>query len=139
MLSPFYHNLYENIDIHSDWKLSDFPLVDQKLFWKSNTIQDNKLLTAEIIDGIVFKSGGTSGDPKFSVYTKMEWETMTTYFGQHFAQNGLQKGDKIANLFYVGELYSSFIFLSDTIERCPVDVAIFPISGSAPTDFIINT
>lgn len=139
MLSPFYKELYKNLNDDGNWKLADIPLVNQKLFWQANKIKDNQLLTNKLHDGIVFKSGGTTGDPKFSAYTKMEWETMTSRFGQYFGSNGLKSGDRVANLFYVGELYSSFIFLSDTIERCPVEVTIFPISGSAPAEFIVNT
>lgn len=138
-LSPFYHQLYRKLSEDGPWKLEDLPLIKQKSFWKANQIDNNQLLTDQLNDGIVFKSGGTTGDPKFSAYTKMEWETMTGTFGFHFGENGLKKGDRVANLFYVGQLYASFIFLSDTIERCPVDVTIFPISGSAPADFIVNT
>jgi len=138
-LSSYYRNLYQEIGDESNWELHDLPLVDQKEFWKANKIKDNKLLTGNLSDGIVFKSGGTTGDPKFSAFTRMEWETMTGTFGQHFGENGLNHGDRVANLFYVGQLYASFVFLSDTIERCPVDMTIFPISGSAPADFILNT
>lgn len=139
MLSPFYRKLYQDLSNDGHWLLTELPLVEQKNFWESNKIKQNQLLTGALHDGIVFKSGGTTGDPKFSAYTKMEWETMTNYFGQYFGSNGLKTGDRVANLFYVGELYSSFVFLSDTIERCPVEVTIFPISGSAPAEFIINT
>ncbi|NPD44719.1 MULTISPECIES: phenylacetate--CoA ligase family protein [unclassified Lentimicrobium] len=139
MLSPFYRDLYKNLKDDGFWTLKDLPLTKQKPFWQANQIKDNQLLTGKLHDGIVFKSGGTTGAPKFSAYTKMEWETMTTSFGQYFGSNGLKTGDRVANLFYVGELYSSFIFLSDTIERCPVEVTIFPISGAAPAEFIINT
>lgn len=138
-LSPFYRNLYKELDDDGNWNLEDLPLTDQKTFWQANKIKENQLLTGELSDGIVFKSGGTTGDPKFSAYTKMEWDTMTGTFGTHFGDNGLNNGDRVANLFYVGQLYASFIFLSDTIERCPVDVTIFPISGSAPAEFILNT
>ncbi|OYT14836.1 MAG: AMP-dependent synthetase, partial [Bacteroidetes bacterium 4572_77] len=139
MLSPYYRALYKNISEESTWKLQELPLVNQQDFWKANKIKGNQLLTNELSNGVVFKSGGTTGDPKFSAYTRMEWETMTATFGIHFGENGLKTGDRIANLFYVGELYSSFIFLSDTIERCPIDLTLFPISGSAPAEFIINT
>lgn len=139
MLSPYYRNLYRNIDGSSQFQLEKLPLIEQKSFWNANKIKDNQLLTGDLSDGIVFKSGGTTGDPKFSAYTKMEWETMTGTFGSHFNENGLENGDRVANLFYVGQLYASFVFLSDTVERCPVDMTIFPISGSAPADFILNT
>lgn len=138
-LSPYYKKLYGNLNNDGNWKLEDLPLVEQKSFWEANKINENKLLTSNLTNGIVFKSGGTTGDPKFSAFTKLEWDTMTGTFGTHFGENGLATGDKVANLFYVGQLYASFIFLSDTIERCPVDVTIFPISGSAPAEFILNT
>lgn len=138
-LSPFYKNLYKEISNDGNWSLEDLPLVEQHSFWQANKIKGNQLLTDGLSEGVVFKSGGTTGDPKFSAYTKLEWETMTGTFGTHFGENGLENGDRVANLFYVGQLYASFIFLSDTIERCPVDVTIFPISGSAPAEFIVNT
>ena len=134
-LSPFYKELYKNV-AEDDWKITDLPAVDQKLFWEHNTVDNNRLLTGEMEDGIIFKSGGTTGKPKFSVYSREEWETMTATFGYHLADAGLERADRIANLFYAGELYSSFLFLHDSLSRCPVDVMIFPISGAAPVEFM---
>ncbi len=139
ILSPFYKKLYHKIKIDKGLNLSSLPLVDQNKFWNHNTIVNNQLLTNELSDGIVFKSGGTTGNPKFSVYSKIEWETMCSTFGQYFINNGIKDGDRIANLFYAGELYSSFIFLHDAIESCSASCLTFPISGSASMDFIIHT
>ncbi len=136
-LSPYYKNLYEKVP-ESGWKISDLPPVDQTAFWVHNTVEDNRLLTGEMSDGIIFKSGGTTGKPKFSVYSREEWETMTGTFGYHLAESGLEKGDRVANLFYAGELYSSFLFLHDSLELCPVEVMIFPISGAAPIEFMVK-
>ena len=134
-LSPYYKELYKNL-AEKDWKISDIPPVDQKDFWEHNTVEDNRLLTGEMTYGIIFKSGGTTGKPKFSVYSHEEWETMTGTFGYHLAEGGLEKGDRVANLFYAGELYSSFLFLHDSLQRCPAEVMIFPISGAAPMEFM---
>ncbi len=134
-LSSYYKKLYKEVP-ETGWEISDFPPVDQKTFWEYNTVDDNRLLTGEMTDGIIFKSGGTTGQPKFSVYSREEWETMTATFGYHLAENDLKKGDRVANLFYAGELYSSFLFLHDSLERCPVEVVIFPISGAAPLEFM---
>ena len=134
-LSPYYRELYKDIP-EKGWKLKDLPPVVQEEFWEYNSIADNRLLTGEMTDGIIFKSGGTTGKPKFSVYSREEWDTMTGTFGQHLAEGDLETGDRIANLFYAGELYSSFLFLHDSLQRCPVDVMLFPISGAAPMEFI---
>lgn len=42
--------------------------------------------------------------------------TMTGTFGYHLAESGPEKGDRVANLFYAGELYSSFLFLHDSLQ-----------------------
>ncbi len=63
-LSPYYKELYADLP-ETGWKLSDLPLVDQKKFWEYNTVDNNRLLTGEMSDGIIFKSGGTTGNPKF--------------------------------------------------------------------------
>jgi len=139
VLSPFYKKLYQKLNIDKQIDLSNLPLVNQDEFWRQNTINNNQLLTEEPSDGIVFKSGGTTGNPKFSVYSKMEWETMCGTFGQYLVNNGINDGDRVANLFYAGELYSSFLFLHDSIERCPANCMLFPISGAASMEFIVHT
>jgi phenylacetate-CoA ligase len=134
-LSSYYRDLYKGIK-ESGWKIADLPPVEQQAFWEHNAVENNRLLTGEMDDGIIFKSGGTPGKPKFSVYTREEWESLTTTMGFHLADSGIEKGDRVANLFYAGELYSSFIFLHDSLQRCPIEVMIFPISGAAPLEFI---
>jgi phenylacetate-CoA ligase len=134
-LSEYYGQRYRNLP-QKGWKLSELPPVDQAIFWEYNRVENNRLLTGPMTDGIIFKSGGTTGMPKFSVYSREEWETMTGTFGYHLAESGLKKGDRIANLFYAGELYSSFLFLHDSLGRCPVDTMLFPISGASPLEFI---
>ncbi len=134
--SPYYRHLYRNAP-SSGWRLSDLPPVDQAAFWEANTFRDNKVLTGPITDGIVFKSGGTTGAPKFSVYTRAEWETFTYIFGHGMAAGGLEHGDRIGNLFYAGELYASFLFITASAERAPVDVVVFPIGGGTPHEMMI--
>ena len=133
--SPFYGKLYQK---NGALPFQNLPLIEQPAFWKANTLEDNSLLCGPIQGGIVFKSGGTTGNPKFSVYTRKEWEAMTTDFARGLAQNGIKKGDRIANLFYVGELYSSFLFLHEALAHCQVETINFPIAGSAPIEFIMH-
>lgn len=51
-------------------------------------MHDNRLLTGPMTDGVVFKSGGTTGAPKFSVFTHGEWDAFVTAFGRGMAPNG---------------------------------------------------
>jgi phenylacetate-CoA ligase len=137
--SPYYKELYRGIGDLKGLSLSDIPVVDQAEFWSANTTRDSKLLTAPMLDGIVFKSGGTTGQPKFSVFTREEWNTFTHVFGQGMGHLGLSAGDRIANLFYAGELYASFNFIMKSIEACPIPTVQFGISGAAAPHNILAT
>jgi phenylacetate-CoA ligase len=137
--SPYYGQLYKNISDPNKATLADLPVIDQGEFWAANTMRDNQLLTGPMEDGIVFKSGGTTGQPKFSIFTRDEWETFTSVFGEGMGHTGLVKGDRVANLFYAGELYASFNFIMKSLEACPVPTVQFGISGAASPEVILKT
>jgi phenylacetate-CoA ligase len=135
--SPYYKNLYKNVGTFTD--LSQLPILDSTAFWKANTIKDNQVLTGPQTSGIVFKSGGTTGSPKFSFFSLEEWELFTHAFGEGMRKGGLKPGEKIANMFYAGDLYASFMFISKSIEKSNSDVVHFPLSGGADFNHIIET
>ena len=135
--SVYYGKLYSGI---SDFeKLSDLPVVDQAEFWAANTSKNNQVFTSKQTDGIVFKSGGTTGNPKFSVFSKDEWDLFTRFFGEGMNKGGMVESDRIANLFYAGELYASFIFIMKCIESAPIPALQFPISGRTKPEIILQT
>lgn len=126
--SPYYRELYKNVK--SD-KISDLPIVDQATFWKG------EVLTSKSPDGIVFKSGGSTGAPKYSYFTHLEWIAYTTSFGWGMSEGIIDHGDKIANLFYAGDLYASFLFIKDSLQFIPSEkkrITQYPIAGQ--TDHI---
>ncbi|MDO9181597.1 MAG: hypothetical protein Q7U04_04275 [Bacteriovorax sp.] len=131
--SPYYHELYKDIKFE---KLSDLPIVDQSSFWKT------KVLTNDTKDGIVFKSGGSTGAPKYSYFTSLEWQSFTTVFGEGISRGDLASFDRVANLFYVGDLYASFIFIKDSLQAIPVEykkILQFPIAGATNSNLILKT
>ncbi len=137
--SPFYRELYQDIP-EKGWKLENLPVVDTKKFWEANVSgKNNSVITDANLGGIVFKSGGTTGAPKHSVFARDEWATMCRSLGEHFMHMGLKDGDRVANLFYGGSLYASFIFVYHSLMDAPVDVKQFPLSGAADPDLIIET
>jgi len=135
--SPFYKELYKNIGTFS--KVEQLPVLDSASFWKANSIDDNQVLTAQQKDGIVFKSGGTTGNPKFSFFGLDEWEVFTRAFGEGMRKGGLETGERVANLFYAGDLYASFMFISKSIEKSNSNIVHYPLSGGAEFDHIIET
>jgi phenylacetate-CoA ligase len=130
--SPYYSELYKGID---STKLSDLPVVDQTSFWKSEVV------TSKDLDGIVFKSGGSTGSPKYSYFTNLEWAAFTEAMGQGMAEGIIEDGDKLANLFYAGDLYASFLFIKDSLQSIPVSkkkVSQFPIAGQTDDEQILK-
>ena len=131
--SPFYRDLYKEIDFQN---LADLPITDQSKFWKGN------VLTTDKRDGIVFKSGGSTGAPKYSYFTSREWQSFTEAFGWGMAQGILADHDRVANLFYVGDLYASFLFIKDSLQWIPVEskkLLQFPIAGATDPKSILKT
>ncbi|MGE0171273.1 MAG: phenylacetate--CoA ligase family protein [Oligoflexales bacterium] len=137
--SPFYNQLYAKVNPKS-FKIDDLPLIVQSDFWQANTVNNNRILTGPLHTGFVFKSGGTSGNPKFSPFTAEEWQTFTRLFGWGLAQGtGLEDGDRIGNLFYAGELYASFIFIMDSINNSGKKALQLPLAGHSPFSTVIQT
>ena len=131
--SPYYRELYK--DITSD-QLANLPVVDQTAFWKSEVV------TEKNPDGIVYKSGGSTGAPKYSYFTHREWIAYTSSFGWGMSEGILSAGDKVANLFYAGDLYASFLFIKDSLQFITVEkmkITQFPIAGQTDHIQILKT
>ncbi|WP_036595650.1 phenylacetate--CoA ligase family protein [Ottowia thiooxydans] len=125
--SPFYRDFYAQVPQDAA-RLDDYPVLDSQAFWAANTVQGNTVLTAPITEGITFKSGGTTGHPKYSVFTYEEWRAFTKAFGQGMRRAGLQPGQRIGNLFYAGKLYASFLFITRSIEAAGISIC-YPLAG----------
>ena len=125
--SAFYKAFYADVPRDSI-RLKDYPLLDGQRFWAANTIVRNTVLTGAVSEGITFKSGGTTGQPKYSVFTHDEWNQFAHSFGMGMRRAGLQAGYRIGNLFYAGQLNASFLFITRAIEAAGVGVC-YPIGG----------
>ncbi|GGS12904.1 hypothetical protein Snoj_38170 [Streptomyces nojiriensis] len=136
--SPYYRDLYASLPPHVD-RLTDLPVVDQQDFWAANALHDSRVLTGPLSEATVYKTGGTTGSPKFSVFTRDEWRTFVTAFGEGLVDTGLRPGHRVADLFYAGELYASFLFVLDSLAHAPVDNVRLPIGGGAPLESTIPT
>ncbi|MFD9691243.1 phenylacetate--CoA ligase family protein [Kitasatospora sp. NPDC059088] len=136
--SPFYAELYAGLPDPTA-RLTDLPVVPQAEFWQANTPRGNRLLTGPLEEAVVFKSGGTTGSPKFSFYSREEWREFTTSFGAGLVDAGLRPGHRVADLFYAGDLYASYTFILDSLHRSPVSNVRLPIGGAAPLESTTQT
>ena len=130
--SSYYKELYKG---NNSLELKDLPVIDQAAFWKGHVLTDTP-------DGIVFKSGGSTGAPKYSYFTHEEWKSFTSAFGWGMSEGILENGDRIGNLFYAGDLYASFLFIKDSLQAIPVEkkkLTQFPIAGQTDHYQILKT
>jgi phenylacetate-CoA ligase len=119
--------------------LADLPLVDVAQYWQgSHDLDQWPVLTAPIESSLVFRTGGTTGTGKLSVFTRDEWQTLVTDFGTHLTAQ-LNTGDRIANLFFVGDLYASFTFIHDALAHVDVGITEFPFTGNTDPSLLADS
>lgn len=135
--SPYYAHLYRDI-AHKDWQLDDLPLVQPEAYWQGNTdLKTWPVLTGPVQNAVVFKTGGTTGNSKLSVYTRAEWRAFAASFARSLSAR-LRPGDRVANLFFAGDLYASFIFIHGSLFNSPVPIAEYPFSGNMDISSLIS-
>lgn len=130
--SPYYRDLYK--DLGSNPTLEELPLVVQSDFWAAMNGTKGKIPTGVQMDGQVFKSGGTTGSPKYAMYSADEWRTMCELTGFYSSLGGLKYGDRVANLFYGGGMYASFLYSYSIFYFSPAPVVQFSLSGNLPPE-----
>ncbi len=130
--SPFYRDLYRNLG--PEPALEELPLIVQGDFWQAMQGTEGTVPTARQTDGQVFKSGGTTGKPKYTLYAAEEWRTMCELTGLYSPLGGLQYGDRVANLFYGGGMYASFLYSYSIFYFSPAPVVQFGLSGTLPPE-----
>lgn len=135
--SKYYADLYKQLP--QNVSLEDLPFVDQKHFWEHCDKDGGTVATGVHTDGQVFKSGGTTGEPKYSLYTAEEWQTMCECSGAVLAKGGLTNGTKIANLFYAGGLYASFLYTYSMLYFAPAKTIVYNLSGNISVEEMVDT
>lgn len=135
--SPYYADLYK--DIPKDAPLSAYPLVDSADFWAHCDKDGGSVATRKQTDGQIFKSGGTTGEPKYSLYSYEEWQTMCECSAALMTRGGLVNGNKVANLFYAGGLYASFLYTYYIFTNAAAKVMVYNLSGNISIEEMVDT
>ncbi len=134
--SKYYAELYK--DIPENATLKELPLINQDDFWANCDKNGYSVATRPQMDGQIFKSGGTTGDPKYSLYTAEEWQTMCECSGAVLTRGGLTNGTKIANLFYAGGMYASFLYTYSMLYFASAKTIMYNLSGNISIEEMVN-
>ncbi|MBF6039038.1 phenylacetate--CoA ligase family protein [Pseudomonas sp. P154a] len=135
--SNFYRNHLQDLPM-CEVTLNALPLINVDEYWAdSHDLNNWAVLTGRIDDGLVFKTGGSTSQGKLSVYTPNEWRTLVTTFA-HSISSQLKNGDRVANLFFSGDLYASFVFFHDSLAHVTHSICEFPFTGNVDLDVLAD-
>lgn len=132
--SPFYGRHLQDIDLEGTWALEAVPPLGKDLLIANSPPESTELLTGELTAAYVFRSGGTTGSPKFSPFSFEEFRRFTAMFLRTYGAAGLRPSDRVANLFACGSLYASFVFINRLLEE--MGCVNFPFTGNAPAEVV---
>lgn len=80
--------------------------------------------------GHIFASGGTTGSPKFIKYKRSEFQLAATLIAKGFTAQGIKRGDRVANVFMSGNLWSSYQVVDQALQL--IGCEILGIGGQCP-------
>lgn len=134
--SPFYARRLKDVDLEAPDALESLPLLSKDDIYRHTPPVGNDLLTGGTDGAVVFASGGSTGQPKYSYYTNAEFERVTAVLARLLTNAGLAKGDRAGNLFVAGQLWSSFVAVHEALEK--LDCLNLPIGGHSELDVTIE-
>lgn len=109
--------------------LAALPLIDTSRFWHiDGDLASWAALTAPLRDGYVFRSGGSTGQGKWSLCTRREWDHLCACYGAAVATR-LAPGDRVGNLFFSGNLYASHLFIQGALSHVDIPICVYPFAG----------
>jgi phenylacetate-coenzyme A ligase PaaK-like adenylate-forming protein len=119
-------------------RLKNAPLLTKEDLYANTPPRSTRLLAGPAgQSNLVFASGGSTGRPKFSFYTKAEFDLAGKWLGWGLRRAGLEEGDVVANLFVAGNLWSSFLAVSQALEN--IAVTHLPIGGTTDPEQILES
>lgn len=135
--SNFYHKHLEHLP-ENGLTLKDLPLTHVADYWSgSNDLSHWSVLTGDVDDALVLKTGGSTSQGKLAVYSYEEWQALVSTFGASLSAQ-LNNGDRVANLFFSGDLYASFLFVHDSLAYVERSICEFPFTGNVEPDVLAD-
>ncbi|HNY13018.1 MAG TPA: AMP-binding protein, partial [Candidatus Wallbacteria bacterium] len=136
--TKYYKNVIspELFDIPADEeffaKFAGVPFLGKSEIYQNCLPDSTNIISGDDLSkAFIFASGGSTGEPKFSVYSSEELEYVTDVLASIYKVAGVSPKSRAANLFIAGGLWTSFIVANLALEK--IGVTNLPIGGN--TDF----
>lgn len=135
--SVFYNKRLHGIKIESCDDLEKIPVLTRDEMEENMSPRGNGLCTGDYSGGYVSRSGGTTGEPKFSIYDGADWDSMIGNAVRVLRGAGIKRGDRLANCFIAGDLYGSFVSFDHINYR--IGVTTFAFGSDVKPDVFLDT
>lgn len=133
--APYYNErLPRRLRDEADWRA--VPLLTKADLAAHTPPAGMGILTEAPGNGHWLRSGGSSGDPTLSIFTFADYEADMARAARGAMAAGLRPGDRVANLFFAGDLYGSFLSLNRVLEL--VGCNSFPYTNHAPIESVLH-
>ncbi|TAQ84478.1 hypothetical protein B7494_g7198 [Chlorociboria aeruginascens] len=129
--SPYYQKLWKDVPAKGAARLQDYPIVDHTSYWAANTSLNSKVITQP-------QTNGTTNHPKVTFYSKDELRAASQQLGAGIMAAGIRPHDRVANLFYAGEMYGSFLMHVLSLMDLTIPIVHVPIGGSCTSEATIQ-
>jgi phenylacetate-coenzyme A ligase PaaK-like adenylate-forming protein len=134
--SSFYRERLPQQPLKELSALNSIPILKPDDFRSHLPPYGEGLLTGPLGSSISFSSGGTTGKPKFVYRTMEETRRNARGIAKGLALGLFREGDVVANLFFAGNMWASFISVNMALEQ--IGAHVLPIGGHVPLDNIIS-
>ena len=135
--SDFYRQHTGNIGKIRDYEdFEKIPFLSKEHIYENTPPVGTAMLTAPLEQAYIFASGGSTGQPKFNYYSFREMDRISSILADIYRIAGINRQDRVANLFMAGYLWTSFIVVNHALEK--IGCVSLPISGNADLDLIIH-
>lgn len=135
--SPLHRHRLRDIPPGTPLNRDVLPLIaplDKETWVSASPPRSEDALTGALTNAHVFRSGGSTGEPKFSVYSHAEFGACMPFFQRTYGAAGLRQNDRVANLFAAGGLYASFKFVDRLLET--MGCLNFPYTAAAEPETV---
>lgn len=132
--SPFYRARLAGLTVNGRADMAAVPVLDKDAFMAASPPHDAGTLTRPLGDAYVFRSGGSTGEPKFSAFAGAEFRAFVELFLRSYHAVGLRPDDRVGNLFACGSLYASFIFVNRMLEE--MGTLNFAFTAATPAEVV---
>ncbi|MCK9225589.1 MAG: aldehyde dehydrogenase family protein [Candidatus Muirbacterium halophilum] len=121
-----------NTEFYKDWDKNR--LLTRDDCFKNSPPFSMNMISGDSLEGFIFSSGGTTGKPKFALYSPEDFDIMTDILADIYRIGGISKDDKVANTFIAGNLWTSFLVANEALKK--IGCTNFPIAGNSDFEVI---